>query len=290
MIPYIESDGKEGNFSSVQVKWLEDVYKYYLEYMKKNSFVSFKCLRDRVDEKLQSSFYEYVFLVGDVSVSCKKNCLKILKKEPEIYFLRDNIKIMYDYRDYLKKYKYLIGKDTFLEGELSLLTSSFLKDNIRDINQKIFECKRDICICFYKDDSRVYFSLEISKIVQNIMKMEKGKKVVLGFDNLKDMQLLLRDNEFIKVNKNTLRSKMGDILGVNISSIGENYSVIVLPYLIRDVFHKDMFMKNEIERVKFTIYMALGYCKDKMYILCPISRKKEFEGVFSKLYNVKYLD
>ena len=194
---------------------------------------------------------------------------------------------MYDYKSYLIDNKYLLGVDKYIgKRELLDLTASFLKKHLDYLNEKLKDGCRKIYVCFYEDNDRINFSKCLVDKIYQIIDKEKDKNLLLGFQRDSDVHFLLRDDIFVKINKSVLKSDLGNVDYKDITKIKDYYDVIILPYLIKDIYHRDMFCLDDMSYIKMLIYMAFSYCKDSLYLLCPISRKDEYSDLFDKLMGV----
>lgn len=288
LIPYLMKvenhfDMSQTCFSKVQLKELDGIREYYLKIIKKKAYVDFHCLDKRVVDLIQNSSYEYIILLGDISINLPKKCIRVVKSYSDVYMFKNQIKLMYDYKKYLKEHKQLLGVDTYVhQEELLQLTSLFLKKHLDELNEQVRDTNRKIYVCFYDDSDRIYFSRYLVDKVYSIIKKKEHNSIVLGVQDNSDVSLLVKDGMFVKVSKNTLRCDVREVESNIISSIDMDYSVVIIPYLIKDMYHKDMFRKDDINQVKILIYMALSHCKDSFYLLCPLSRKEEYQGLFDK--------
>ena len=274
-------------FDEKQLKELKILYDYYISYCKEHDIVDDDILSFRVKKKFQDVGYDYVIMLGDMDFSFGKNCLHIIKSYPKMFLLRENIKLMYGYRDYLNANKYLILPDSYLSfGELSSLTDSFISNHLFYFYEKMSEIDRDVCVCFYEEESRLRFSRNLTEVVYHILDGEKGKKILFGFDDLKDIKVLLSYRIYERVDRNTFRGEQGVFHCSLISSIDSNYSVIVLPYVIRDSYHEEV---DEFYKLRISIYMALCHCKEKLYLLCPSSKRGKVEELFEGVKRVSYV-
>lgn len=287
LIPYLMKvenhfDMSQTCFSKVQLRELEAIREYYLKVLKKKLYIDSTCLDRRVADFIQKSSYEYIILLGDI-LDLPKKCIRVVKGYSDVYMFKNQIKLMYDYKKYLKEHKQLLGVDTYVhQEELLQLTSLFLKNHLYELNEQVRDTNRKIYVCFYDDGDRIYFSRYLVDMVYSIIKKQKHNNIILGVQNNNDISLLVKDSRFVKVSKSTLKCDIGEVECNSISSIDKDYSVVIVPYLIKDMYHKDMFRKDDINQVKILIYMALSHCKDSFYLLCPLSRKEEYRGVFDK--------
>ena len=100
--------------------------------------------------------------------------------------------------------------------------------------------------------------------------------------------MLLSEGYFYKESEYVLGSDYGNIECFSIDNISSRYDIVVLPDLIADSYHKDLFSSLEYD-IKVGLYMAMNSSLSKVYLMCPISRKKEYLSLFKSLGNVEYV-
>jgi len=70
---------------------------------------------------------------------------------------------------------------------------------------------------------------------------------------------------------------------LEIFKIDKLYDNIILPYLVKDSYHDELFLNDYWYNFKVLLYVALNKCKKKLVVLCPNSKREEIDNVISKL-------
>ena len=291
-IPGIEYYKKEGNFEGTvfdkeQILILEDIYNVYKEFLKKNNFVDEEDIHIRIKDKIESSLYEYVILVDRSDIELKKKNFIILKNYPELNLLKGNVRMFYDYKKYLSENKKLAVPHVYLGfGELAGLTRMFLRERLSSFNEMIEKNQERICLCFYEEENKYRYVRNLARKVYDIVLENKGKSIAFGFGDKNEIKSLLCDGYFDKVGKDILHCDCGNISCYGVNKIDKKFDVIVLPSLIKNSYYHGIKVVNDLEVVKFGLFMSLVKAKGMVYLLCPNSRKDSYLKVFSYLSDV----
>ena len=285
-INYYEKNGNldDTNFTNDQRVEFLKVYSKYQEYFYKHHFVREQDLFQRIRKKIESNSYQYLILVGDISLDCHVPYLKVISEYDEMKLLKENIILLYDYKKYLCHNQTLPIAHTYLNiEELNGLTVSFLKENLSIVNKTLEENKKDIEIYFYEDSNRLHIYQNIANVCAKILEQEK-KNTLIGVEHLKDINLLIGTGYFSKLSKSILLTKTKIKISCDeifkVRKIQEN---ILLPFMILDSFHEDLLKKDNYYQIKVMLYVALNKCRGKLIILCPLSREREISKLFSSL-------
>ena len=279
------------DFNQEQKKELSIIYEYFHDFIQHHSFVSEYELRLRAEEKIGQSNLSYVILLGSNQFHVKQNHFVILNTYPNLSLLNESIKLLYDYKTYLSQRKDLVVPHTYYhEEELSMLTKEFLRENLNYLNEEIYQSKKCVCICFYDEENKLRYSKRLTEKVYQILKLEHQHQVLFSFQNRDDVKLLLTEEYFSKNDRKSLKSDYGIISCEELTHLSKNYDVIVLPYLIKDSYHQNLFLKDDFYQVKVELFVALSKCKNKVYLLCPLSKKDKYLPLFEKLPNVTVMD
>lgn len=267
---------------------LEYIYKIYTKYLEKYNLINNTILESRMYECLKESNYKYLILIGDISISTDIPYLKIIPEYREIDLVKENIKLLYDYKKYLLEKQSLPIVNTYIDNnELTTLTNNFIKDNLCIINKNLEETNKEIEVYLYEDKNRLHIYKNISISCLSIISKE-NKKILIGLTSIKDINILLNNKYFTKIDKNTISSNnKNKITCMEISKIDKNYDSILLPYLITDNYHENLLIKNNYYHIKLKLFIALNKSRNKLILLCPKSRKKELSTILRNLKNIK---
>ena len=287
---YRENSNLDGtNFSKDQRDVLDDFYHYYLEYLKKNSCVDDLMIKMRVQERLDTSCYEYFVVLGECPFEFKKNYFIVMKDYPELSFIRENIRIMYDYKAYLDDRKCLSVPHAFCSREeLSFLSGEFIKENLDYLNKKIEENKKSVCLSFYEEENRLKSSVHLCAKVSSIVECEKDNSIAFFLKNKNDVKSMLSGHYFEKKGQELLQNEYGIFDCFSISSIQKKYDIIILPTLVRDSYHQSYFDKDEVYGVKIGLFKILSKCRQRVYLLIPNSKKDIYLKVFDRFDYIEY--
>lgn len=274
-------------FTKMEKQELEYIYKAYQKYIEKYNLINNKVLQTRMKETLKKSNYKYIILIGDISIDTNIPYLKIIPDYPNIELVKENIKLLYDYKKYLLANQTLPIPNTYIDNnELTTLTNSFIKDNLTIINESLEETNKQIEIYLYEDNNRLHIYKNISTTCISIINKET-KKPLIAITNIKDINILLSNKDFTKIDKTTLSTKNKDIINCKeISKIDKNQDSILLPYLITDNYHENQLIQNNYYQIKLMLFIALNKSRNKIILLCPKSRKKELNKILKKLKNI----
>lgn len=286
IVDYYEEYGtlEKTRLNLEQQEVIMDLYLVYKKEVEKYHYVRKQELLSRVEEDILKKNYRYLFLVGDISLRVKIPTFTIVSHYQEVQLLRENIKLLYDYKKYLYQNQRLPIAHVYLDyQELNYLTASFLKENLVVINKAFEENKKEIEIQYYEDGNRLHVYQNISVCCDKLLE-NATKNTMLAFIDLKDMKLLISSRLFSKCDKNTLFTQNREkILCEEVLKISKLYDTIILPYLITDYYHED-FLKTDYDYyIKVMLYVALSKCRQKVVLLCPRSRKQELKKILKNL-------
>lgn len=285
LIKYYE-DNKELNCINISELGKEEffnLYKYYDRYLKKFNLITENNLLRRIEQEIVKDKYKYLFLIGDVTIKVDIPNFTIVDDYQETELIKENIKLLYDYKKYLYENGSVPIMHTYLDKkEINTLTRSFLKDNLMIINKSLEEMVKEVKICVYDDSNRVYVYRNIGECCSNILVNKEN--TLLAFRNLKDINILIGSNKFTKLDKDTLLTKDKEKIKVGeILKIDKLYNTIILPYLIKDDYHDELFKDDYQYNIKVMLYVALSKCRDNLIILCPSSRSIELNMILGNL-------
>ena len=213
-----------------------------------------------------------MFLVGDIPINVNIPTLAIVDDYKETELIKDNIKLLYDYKKYLYQNQSIPVMHTFLgKEEISILTKKFLRDNLKIINKSLEENIGKIKIYEYDDSNRLHVYQNISEGCYEVLKEYANS--VIALRNLGDANIFNGNSAFSKLNKNTLMvDNVGNVVVDEISKLDKNYDNIVLPYLIKDNYHNELFKRDYQYNIKVMLYVALSKCRHNLIILLPSSK------------------
>ena len=273
------------NISTLEKKEFLSLYKDYTKYIKENNYITDKVLKERIELNLDNSSYKYLFLLDSIPLNFHKKTMTIISNYQETELIKENIKLLYDYKKYLLNNQTIPIPNTYIsKTELNNLTKNFLKDNLAIINKSLENNKKEILIYEYNDTHRLHIYPNISKCCSNILTKE-SKNTIIALNQIKDINLLIDDN-LIKYSKNTLKLSNNTKIKVEeILKIDKLYDTIILPFIIKDKYHDDLFLKNNHYNTKVTLYIALTKCRSKVIIICPTSKKEELNQLLGNLKN-----
>ena len=275
---------EDTRLSREQQKIIKELYLMYEKEVTQGHYVREQELFSRIEEDILEKKYRYLFLVGDISINLKIPTMTIVSDYQEVQLLRENIKLLYDYKRYIYQNQRLPIAHVMQDyQELNSLTASFLKENLAIINKALEENKKEIDIQCYDDQNRLHIYQNIGECCEEILKDNK-KNVMFGFTNLKDMKLLISSKKFSKCDKNTLFDcEKRNYPCEEILNISRVYDTIILPYLIKDYYHEDFLRNDDYYYIKVMLYVALSKCREKLVVLCPESRKQELTNILKRL-------
>lgn len=289
LIPTMDYYEKYGTFDNTKLNTLQqqlmiELYEYYQKRISKCNYVKESELLSRIEKDIEKKRYRYLFLAGDLSFNLKVPVFTIISDYYDVQLLRENIKLLYDYKKYLYNNQTLPIAHTYLNyEELNNLTLSFLKDNLEIINKALEENKKEIDIRCYDDKNRLRVYNNISECCKKILD-DNDKSVSFAFEQLKDINILIGSSLFFKKTKNMLSTNDKKVvLCEEILKISKLYNIIVLPYLIIDDYHEDFLRKDVDYYIKLMLYVSLSKCRDKVILLCPKSRKQEVLILLKKI-------
>lgn len=286
LIRYYEEnkDLSRVNISELGIKEFLNIYQVYAEYLEINNLVTERELLERQAREIEKEKYKYLFLIGDISIRVKIPTFTIVDDYQGMELIKENIKLLYDYKKYLYENQVIPIMHTYLDKrEVNSLTNSFLKDNLAIINKSLEETNKDIEVYEYDDGNRLKVYSNITMCCSKVLE-QQGSAGMLGFECLKDINILMGDNIFTKLDRNTLLTKEKVSIRVEeILKIDKLYDTIVLPYLIKDSYHEELFKDDYQYNVKVMLYVALNKCRNKLVILCPSSKVEELNKLLFSL-------
>ena len=267
---------------------LKHIYRIYEKYLEKYSLVKKSVLETRMKENLKQNKYKYLILLGDISIDTNISYLKIIPDYQDIDLVKENIKLLYDYKKYLLENQTLPIQNAYVDNkELNKLTNNFIKDNLTIINKFLEETNKQIEVYLYEDKNRLHIYKNISITCSSIIRKEK-QKLLVGLTSMKDMNILLSNKDFTKIDKNSIATNNKTIINcMEISKITKNQDRILLPYLITDNYHENLLIKNDYYQIKLMLFIAINKVRKKVILLCPKSRKKELSSILKNLKNIK---
>ena len=212
--------------------------------------------------------------------------LKIIDDYKEIELIKENIKLLYDYKRYLHDNKILVTTNTYIdEKEISELTNLFLKKNLDIINDYLVNSDKKISIYLYDDSNRLHINKNISQKSYDVVR--KSSDILIGVNSISNINSLVYKDYFVKIDRKRLSvNNKKNIDCEEILKIRKNYDKILLPFLIVDSYHEDFIQKQSNYIIKLMIYTSLSKCKNELILLCPNIKKKEILNILKKVKNV----
>lgn len=289
LIPLINYYEKNKTLDNINISTLKhqeflNLYQAYDKHLKEHNLLTKQELLTLIEQEILDSKYKYLIIVGDISLNCNIPILTIVNDYQETELIKENIKLLYDYKKYLFDNQTIPINHVYLDKvEINTLTNKFLIDNLSIINKSLEETTKTIKIYEYNDNNRLHVYRNISDTCAKILE-NNTRSTLLAFKQLKDINILISNNKFTKLDKNTLLTNNKDkILTEEILKISKLYNTIILPYLIVDSYH-DSFLKEDYQyNIKVMLYVALNKCRDNLIILCPSSKKQQLEKLLGNL-------
>ena len=293
-IYYYQVNGNFDNtlFTEEQVIELKSFYEYYLQYKKKKFYVDVNDLHKRIQDKINHSDMSYFMMLGSDQYQYQypKDSFVIVKNYPELNIIKGNIRLLYDYKSYLDHHKCLAVPYLFLgSDEVAFYTGMFLKEHLNDLNERIKNNQKNICVCFYDDRNRLKSYVCLNECIYHVLELEKGKDILFGIQDKFDMKYLLIGDFFTKVSQSILHCNYGNVTCDTLFHVDKKFDVVVLPMLIPDSYHQDMFRNDEVNQVKVGLFMGLRQSRERLYVMVPVSQKKKYKKIFDSISNVSYL-
>ena len=279
LIPLIKSNNID-NLPRVEKDELLKLYNIVNSYIEENNIITNRELIGLVKDKIIKDKYKYLFLVGDMDININIPTFTIVNNYKENFLIKDNVKLLYDYKKYLYDNQIMPIRDTFInKQELNNLTEEFIEYNLKIINNFIENSNNDIDIYEYDDINRLHIYHNIENICFDII--DKYDNVLIGLNSIKDINILDSNIKFSKLNWNTIITNKTNVKVAEILKIDKKYDTIVLPYIIKDSCYEYNYKYN----IKLLIYMALTKCKKRLILLCPKSRRAELDSLLDKNKN-----
>lgn len=284
LINYYDNDKdlSKLNLSNLQEEFLK-IYDMYNKYIVENNLITNKVLISRIEEEVLNSKYKYLFLVGDINLNINIPTFTIVSDYNKTELIKENIKLLYDYKNYLYNNQIIPIRHTYLnKQELNNLTNKFLKDNLDIINKNIKDNSKNIKIYEYDDNNRLHIYNNIESICFDII--NEYNNILIGLKSIKDINILIGNNNFSKLDKNTIITKNNKKIRVEeILKIDKLYDTIILPYIIKDSYHDELNISDYYYNIKVFIYVALSKCKNNLILLCPKTKRKELDKILNNI-------
>lgn len=261
-----------------------EIYTYYKEYLTKNNLIDKDDLILKINDDINSRHNNYKYLINiyskEISPIEVKSMNIIEDYEKNMPIVKDNIKLFYDYKNYLNDNKIIPILNCYTDyNEINNITKNYINSNLELIDKTLkSKANKHISIYIYNDSNRLLINKNKSIITNKIVsKMrDKDKLLILG-KNSYDAKDILIDNYFSKKDKNTIIYNKDNVLidykYLNLE-INNNYNNIVLINLIPNKYEEDILEKNYAYKIKLLLYIALTKSKNTVYILWPKSNMK----------------
>lgn len=282
----------ENTFSLDNVKLSSDakdmflkLYSKYQELTNKSDLLGKKDFMGKMSDDIKSKNYKYLILFNDINLDCDIPTMTLADNYDKSYLINENIKLLYDYKKYLNKNQSIPIADMYLnKGELDRLTECFVKENLEFINDSLKNNTKKIEVYEYSDKFRLHVYRNISNASYEIINSNNNKDTIIGLMELKDINILVSEDNFVKIDKGTLGyNNKKNISFVEILKMNKIYDTILLPFLIKDSYHEPLFVDAYLYNIKVMLYIALSKCRSKVIILCPTSKKKKLLNLLSKI-------
>ncbi len=281
---------EETKLTEVQGQEIMKLYSYFQGYLEEHGKINRRQVEQRILENIEREGYEYVFLVGDISIVPKTRYMKVIFDYLDQGLLKGNVQAMYDYRKFLSLKRTLAVPHVYLgERELGAYTAEFLKDKLDSINRSLQRMKKEIVVRFYDDRNRLCIGKELALGLNEVFLGISSEKVLLAFRSYEEVKLIIERPYFSKVDRNTVVTQKGKRVDcAEIFSVSKNYDYIILPYLIMDRYHEEYFARNYLYRVKLMLYGVLQHSREGIVIMCPVSKRKEVSNLLKCFQNVYF--
>lgn len=287
LIPLTENswDGGRLGLTKDQEKVLEKIRMAYQEYLQKNHLVEESVLRGRVLTTLFASYFPCFYHVSDLSY--RHFYFSILEKDTEDVLFQNEIKVFFDYKNYLLSHQWLLFRDAYLScRELSCLRNAFLRENVDLINEKIRTFDRKISVFFYEEGSSLSTSFHLTNLMREIL-LENGEDdVLIGLSRGEEVDYFRRNSVFSVGGNHRVCCEGKSYFYGELFSIKKNYSVILLPFLFSSLYGE---LRMDFYSKKLLLLMALMRCRRSVFVLCPRSCKREVERLLRGCSEVLYV-
>jgi len=291
LIPLLKHYDKEQNFLKTKLNneqkiVLQDIYKYYKSCLKKNNLIT---TNDFIKE-LEQEINKYRYIITDnTEITTKSKKLIILEEYKKEQNFKDNIKLLYDYKNYLLEKNIIPIKNAYLNIEsLNILTKNFKKEYLKEIENNIDHQNKEIDIYLYEEQKRLHINKNISKICLEIIK--NIKKPLILVESKKEIDNLILKNYFTKYNKTSLIDTNKNIIPYEeINNLKNINNDIIIPFLINDSYHDDLLAIDTDDLLKLKIYnLLIKQNNNKLILLCPKSKEKLIKKLLKSLKNIKF--
>lgn len=280
----------ETKLNQEQTNILIYIYKYYKEYLIKNNLITNKELSKLIEDNINNNNYKYVILNTNINLDLKSPYLKIIEDYKEIDLIKENIKLLYDYKKYLHENKILVPVNIYIdELEINNLTKLFLNKNLNVINSSFINNKKKISLYLYEDNNRLLTTKNIAKTCYEVVR--KNNDILIGVNSVNNINTLVYKDSFTKYASKKLIINNSKIIDCEeILKIRKNYERIILPFLILDTYHEDLTINNNNYNIKLMIYTSLSKCREELIILVPKTKKKEVLKILKKVKNISIFE
>jgi len=282
----VNKDFYNTKFSDVQIKVLKEIYEYYKKCLDRDNFITKRDISLLLEKRINSKNYKYIIINSDISLGFNGNLLKIISDYKDVELIKENIKLLYDYKRYLHDNKVLVAANTFVdELEIDRLTSSFLEKNLSVINDYFMNSDKKVSIYLYDDSNRLFINKNIAMGCYEVIR--KNKDILIGVNSINNINSLVYKDYLVKIGKNRLVVNDKKVVNCEeVLKIRKSYDKIILPFLIIDSYHEDLTVSDDDYFIKFMIYISLSKCKSELILLCPCSKKNRIMKLFKKVKNI----
>lgn len=264
---------------------VRDIYNYYRNYIDSNDMVDsdkmISMIRDRISDD-----YEYVILLeGSSKILSKYNvdnvfskCMIINYDYSDSSIVSSNVKSIYDYKRYVNDNKSIPINNVYTGyGEIENIYNGFINSN-NNINKEMDYSKIDVC--FYDDSKRLLVGKNKAIIINKIVSLVKGNVLILSSSN-RDRNIIFNEEYFDIRGKKEIVSKNNLDVKINYSLINDKidkiYDYIILVDIISNKYYD---IKDSIDS-NVVICECINRCRNKLFIMCPYSKKDDIDKVFS---------
>jgi hypothetical protein len=243
-----------------------EFYDYYNSYLELNGFVTKKKFDRMFSDKINSLGYKYIIVNSDISLDLECDNIRFIDDYRDVNLIRENIKLLYDYKKYLNNNKLFVLNDVFVdEKEIFSLTGEFLKTNLDIINDVFVNSDKSLSIYFYDDSNRLLIGKNVSRVCYEIVR--NNNNILIGVNNNKDINLLVYKESFVKKDNKSLIVDGDRVVNYEeVLKIKKNYKKIILPFLVMDSYREENLIDDRDYLVKLMIYIAFCKCLDELIL------------------------